>query len=98
MCIQVPRPRGPRKGEGGRPREKKVLPAGWQLIYKVRKMGLKKGTLDRFFLTPDGTLLRTKKQMEAHLCLDSLGCLDVAGAAACLDAAESRKVCAGVAK
>ena len=40
----------------------------------------------------------TKKEMEAHLYLDSLGCLDVAGTAACLDAAEERKVCAGVAK
>ena len=79
-------------------REKNVLPEGWQLIYKVRKTGLKKGTPDRFFVAPDGTLLRSKKEMEAHLYLDSLGCLDVAGTAACLDAAEERKVCAGVAK
>ena len=96
MCIQAPR--GPRKGEEGRPREKIVLPKGWQLIYKVRKTGLKKGPPDRFFVAPDGTLLRSKKEMEAHLYLDSLGCLDVAGTAACLDAAEKRKVRAGVAK
>ena len=77
--------------KGGRPRGKVQhldLPEGWQLIYKVRKTGLKNGTPDRFFVTPDGTLLRSKKEMEAHLYLDSLGCLDVAGTAACLDAAE----------
>ena len=62
----------PRKGEGGRPREKNVLPEGWQLIYNVRKTGLKKGTPDRFFVTPDGALLKSKKEMEAHLYLDSL--------------------------
>ena len=31
---------------------------------------------------------KSKKEMEAHLYLDSSGCLDVAGTAACLDAAE----------
>ena len=83
---------------GGRPREKIVLPKGWQLIYKVRKTGLKKGTPDRFFVTPDGALLRSKNEMQAHLYIDSVECLDVAGTAACLDAAEKRKVRAGVAK
>ena len=98
MCIQAPR--GQRKGEGGRPREKIVLPEGWQLTYKVRKTGLKKGTPDRFFVAPDGTLLRSKKEMEAHLYFDSLDSAgtDVAGTAACLDAAEKRNVRAGVAK
>ena len=89
ICIQLYTPAKEGTRIGGRPREKIVLPKGWQLIYKVRKTGLKKGTPDRFFVAPDGTLLRSKKEMEAHLYFDSLGCLGVAGAAACLDAAES---------
>ena len=65
----------------GRPRGKVQhldLPEGWQVRYKVRQGGLKKGMRDRYLVAPDGTVLKSKKEMEAHLYLDSLGCLDVA--------------------
>ena len=53
-------------------RERFQMPAGWEIIYTVRKTGLKKGMRDRYFVTPHGVLLKTKKEMQARLCLDTL--------------------------
>ena len=61
--------------EAHRPRGKVQhlnLPEGWQVRYKVRQEGLKKGMRDRYLVAPDGTVLKSKKEMEAHLYLNSL--------------------------
>ena len=63
------------QGNGGRPRGKVQhlnLPEGWLVRYEVRQEGLKKGMRDRYLVAPDGTVLKSKKEMEAHLYLDSL--------------------------
>ena len=60
--------RGRRKGQI----EFLELPNGWHVKYKVRKTGSSKGERDRFLVTPDGKLLRSKREMEAHLYLESL--------------------------
>ena len=63
-----------RKGTG-RPvgtTEGLVLPAGWSVRYRVRTRGLKKGTRDRYLVTPDGVVLKSKQEMQAFLYLDRL--------------------------
>ena len=111
------------KSQGGRPKgtvEHIELPNGWEVRYKIRKIGLGKGkrSPDRYFVSPEGTFLRSKRELMAHLYLNTLApqppevagirlrawegsrtllpaCLDVAETAACLGAAEERKVLRG---
>ena len=49
-----------------------MLPAGWSVRYRVRTRGSKKGMRDRYVVTPGGDVLKSKKEMQAYLYLDSL--------------------------
>ena len=60
------------KSHGGRRKgtvEHIELPNGWEVRYKIRKIGLGKGkrSPDRYFVSPEGTFLRSKRELMAHL-------------------------------
>ena len=66
------------KSQGGRPKgtvEHIELPNGWEVRYKIRNTGLGKGkrSPDRYFVSPEGTFLRSKRELMAHLYLNILG-------------------------
>ena len=57
-----------------RPVELIELPNGWEVRYKIRNTGLGKGkrSPDRYFVSPEGTFLRSKRELMAHLYLNTL--------------------------
>jgi len=64
------------KSKGGRPKgtvEHIELPDGWEVRYKIRNTGLGKGKRDRYLVSPEGTFLRSKRELMAHLYLNILG-------------------------
>ena len=94
--------RGGARRHAGRKGQQVELPEGWDVRYKVRKTGSTKGKRERYFVTPGGTFLRSKQEMEAHLYLDSLS--ERRGASTSREQPRastprnSRRFCAGVAK
>ena len=54
-----------RKGE--RKIQQVDLPDGFQVKYKIRARGVRKGMKDRYFVTPSGTALKSKRELDAYL-------------------------------
>ena len=65
----VAKSQGGRRLGAGRPIEHIELPNGWEVRYKIRNTGLGKGkrSPDRYFVSPEGTFLRSKRELMAHL-------------------------------
>ena len=40
---------------------------GFQVKYKIRARGVRKGMKDRYFVTPSGTALKSKRELDAYL-------------------------------
>ena len=59
------------RGGAGRHAGRKVqqvdLPDGFQVKFKIRKTGVRKGMKDRYFVAPSGIALRSKRELDAHL-------------------------------
>ena len=68
----VAKSQGGRRLGAGRPIEHIELPNGWEVRYKIRNTGLGKGKRDRQFVSPEGTFLRSKRELMAHLYLNTL--------------------------
>ena len=68
----VAKSQGGRRLGAGRPIEHIELPNGWEVRYKIRNTGLGKGKRDRQFVSPAGTFLRSKRELMAHLYLNTL--------------------------
>ena len=51
----------------GRKVQQADLPDGFQVKFKIRKTGVRKGMKDRYFVTPSGTALKSKRELDAYL-------------------------------
>ena len=58
--------RGGARRLAGRKSEQVDLPDGFQLKFKIRKTGVRKGMKDRYFVTPSGTALKSKRELDAY--------------------------------
>ena len=65
-------PRWGRRLRAGRPIEHIELPNGWEVRYKIWNTGLGKGKRYRQFVSLAGTFLRSKRELMAHLYLNTL--------------------------
>ena len=63
---------GGRRLRAGRPIEHIELPNGWEVRYKIWNTGLGKGKRYRQFVSLAGTFLRSKRELMAHLYLNTL--------------------------
>ena len=43
------------------------LPDGFQVKFKIRKTGVRKGMKDRYFVTPNGLVLKSKRELDVYL-------------------------------
>lgn len=59
------------RGGAGRHAGRKVqqvdLPDGFQVKFKIRKTGVRKGMKDRYFVAPSGIALKSKRELDAYL-------------------------------
>ena len=51
----------------GRKVQQVDLPDGFQLKFNIRKTGVRKGMKDRYFVTPNGMVLKTKRELDVYL-------------------------------
>ena len=59
--------RGGARRLAGRKSEQVDLPDGFQLKFKIRKTGVRKGMKDRYFVTPSGVVLKSKRELGVYL-------------------------------
>ena len=51
----------------GRKVQQVDLPDGFQVKFKIRKTGVRKGMKDRYFVTPSGMVLKSKRELDVYL-------------------------------
>ena len=59
--------RGGARRLAGRKSEQVDLPDGFQLKFNIRKTGVRKGMKDKYFVTPSGVVLKSKKELGVYL-------------------------------
>ena len=59
--------RGGARRLAGRKSEQVDLPDGFQLKFKIRKTGVRKGMKDKYFVTPSGVVLKSKTELGVYL-------------------------------
>ena len=59
--------RGGARRLAGRKSEQVDLPDGFQVKFKIRKTGVSKGMKQRYFVTPSGTALKSKRELDVYL-------------------------------
>ena len=59
--------RGGARRLAGRKSEQVDLPDGFQVKFKIRKTGVRKGMKDRYFVTPSGMVLKSKRELDVYL-------------------------------
>ena len=58
---------GGARRHAGRKVQQVDLPDGFQVMFKIRKTGVRKGMKHRYFVTPSGTALKSKRELDAYL-------------------------------
>ena len=58
---------GGARRHAGRKVQQVDLPDGFQVKFKIRKTGVRKGMKDKYFVTPSGVVLKSKKELGVYL-------------------------------